>query len=66
MVIFQGINGNPCGLSIHMNKYLPSHTIQLHYYDWDSACNEADDVYRGLLTEAVNYLAEQVKLLPDI
>jgi len=66
MIVFKGINGKPCELHIHMNPYIPQQSVNLHFHDWESACNEADDVYRGLLTKAIEYLIKQIQLLPDI
>lgn len=66
MMIFEGLNGENAELSIHFNPYLPDHQKRLSFKDFESACNEADDYYRSILTEAIEYLTKQIKLLPEI
>lgn len=66
LMVFLGINGHNAELSIHYNKYIPCHQKILSFNDFESACNEADDYYRALLTEEINYAMNQLRMLPEI
>lgn len=55
------IYGDPYVLQ---NKY--DRGISLNSADWDSAANEADDIYRGFLTAVVGYALNQLQGLPEI
>ena len=60
------ISYNQYGLEVFHNKHIQFGQIKLSSTTLESACNEATDVYRALLTDAVEYLTKQVNLLPEI
>lgn len=60
------VSNNQFGLEVFNNKYIQFKQIPLASKTLESACNEAMDVYRALLTDSVEYLTKQINLLPEI
>lgn len=66
LMIMRRIHDHKLELYINMDPYYPSKSVILTSTDWKSAANEADDVYRALMTKLVEYAQAQIAALPEI
>lgn len=66
MIIYEGINSDPCNLTVFGNKYMPCKRIALNSHNFESACDESDEKYSIEVVTAIKFFSEQLSLLPDI